>query len=281
MKKWNLIIDVEKCEDCNNCFLACKDEHVDNEWPGDTLSQPTHGQRWMNIMRKERGQYPLIDVAYRPTPCMHCNSAPCVKLSKGAVRKRPDGIVIIDPVKSKGQKDLVNVCPYQRIYWNEEKQVPQKCTLCAHLLDEGWKQPRCVQACPTGALRAECIEVENIERIINDEKLEVLNPEFNTSPTVYYKNLYRFNKCFIAGSIATEAQGIVDCADGAVIKLFKGKAEIARTESDSFGDFKFDKLDESSGSYTLEIDFPGYKKSVFEVSLETSTSLKEVRLEKD
>jgi Fe-S-cluster-containing dehydrogenase component len=29
MKKWNLIIDIEKCEDCNNCFLACKDEHVE------------------------------------------------------------------------------------------------------------------------------------------------------------------------------------------------------------------------------------------------------------
>ncbi|XFO68983.1 hypothetical protein SPSIL_052110 [Sporomusa silvacetica DSM 10669] len=34
MKKWHLIIDVEKCEDCNNCHMACKDEHVGNEWPG-------------------------------------------------------------------------------------------------------------------------------------------------------------------------------------------------------------------------------------------------------
>ena len=153
MTKWNLIIDVEKCEDCNNCFLACKDEHVDNEWPGYTGSQPLHGHRWINILRKERGQYPLIDVAYLPVPCMHCDNAPCIKAAKeGALYKREDGIVLIDPDKAKGRKDILKACPYEAIWWNDEKNVPQKCTLCAHLLDEGWTEPRCVQACPTGAL---------------------------------------------------------------------------------------------------------------------------------
>ncbi len=100
---WQLIIDVEKCEDCNNCFLACKDEHVDNEWPGYSLPQPLHGHRWMNIMRKERGQFPMIDVAYLPIPCMHCDRAPCIEAAKGgAVYKRDDGIVIIDPEKARG-----------------------------------------------------------------------------------------------------------------------------------------------------------------------------------
>ncbi|SDE55207.1 hypothetical protein [Sporomusa acidovorans] len=85
MKKWHLIIDVEKCVDCNNCFMACKDEHVDNDWPGYTRPQPRHGQRWINIKRTERGQYPLVDVAYRPTPCMHCEDAPCIRASKGSI----------------------------------------------------------------------------------------------------------------------------------------------------------------------------------------------------
>ena len=31
MKRWSLVIDVEKCEGCHNCFLACKDEHVGNK----------------------------------------------------------------------------------------------------------------------------------------------------------------------------------------------------------------------------------------------------------
>ncbi len=78
MKKWNLIIDVAKCEDCNNCFLSCKDEFADNDFPGYSVEQPKHGHRWMNIMRKERGKCPIIDVAYLPTPCMHCDNAPCI-----------------------------------------------------------------------------------------------------------------------------------------------------------------------------------------------------------
>ena len=138
MKKWSMIIDIEKCEDCNNCFLACKDEHVDNDWQGYSLSQPRHGHRWMNILRKERGQYPLMDVAYRPTPCMHCDDAPCVKVAEdGSVYKRDDGIVIIDPEKAAGRKDIIKSCPYGAVWWNEEKNIPQKCTMCAHLLDEG------------------------------------------------------------------------------------------------------------------------------------------------
>lgn len=151
MKKWHMIIDVAKCEDCNNCFLACKDEHIGNEWPGYTLEQPLHGHRWINIMRRERGQFPLIDVAYRPTPCMNCDQAPCIEASQGSILKRPDGIVLIDYQKAKGKKDLVKACPYGAIWWNEENQTPQKCTSCAHLLDEGWQQPRCVQACPLDA----------------------------------------------------------------------------------------------------------------------------------
>lgn len=273
MKKWHLVIDVEKCEDCNNCFLACKDEHVDNEWPKYTLAQPRHGQRWINIMRKERGQYPIIDVAYRPTPCMQCDNAPCVKASKGAISKRPDGIVLIDSVKSKGQKDLVKACPYKAIWWNEESQVPQKCTFCAHLIDEGWKQPRCVQACPTGALRVEYVEDSEMKQIVEAEKLEALQPELDTVPSVYYKNLYRYNKCFIAGSLALKQNGLEDCAVGATVKLFQGSSnEIAETITDGFGDYKIDQLEENSGNYRLEVEFEGHT-HIREIYLHSSVNL--------
>ena len=44
----------------------------------------------------------MIDVAYLPIPCMHCDNAPCIKAgSDGAITKREDGIVIIDPEKAK------------------------------------------------------------------------------------------------------------------------------------------------------------------------------------
>jgi len=274
MTKWNLIIDVEKCEDCNNCFLACKDEHVDNDWPGYAISQPRHGHRWMNIMRKERGQYPIIDVAYLPVPCMHCDAAPCIKSAKAeAVYKRDDGIVVIDPEKARGQEDIVKACPYDAIWWNEEKNTPQKCTFCAHLLDNGWKEPRCVQACPTGALRAVRAGNRKMQATVASEKLQVLNPRYNTNPRVYYKNLYRFTRCFIGGSVAFQKEGVTDCAEGANVTLWKSSDKVGEALTDNFGDFKFDNLEENGGKYTIEIVFRDYKRKTLEVDSKTSVSL--------
>jgi len=100
-----MVIDVAKCEDCNNCFLSCKDEFVDNDFPPYSVAQPRHGQRWMNIMRQERGQFPLVDVAFLPIPCQQCDDAPCIRKAKGgAVYKTDTGAVIIDPEKARGQK---------------------------------------------------------------------------------------------------------------------------------------------------------------------------------
>jgi Fe-S-cluster-containing dehydrogenase component len=279
MKKWNLIIDVEKCEDCNNCFLACKDEHVGNDWPGYAVCQPLHGQRWIDIQRKERGQYPQIDVAYRPTPCMHCDNAPCIKAARNnAIYKRDDGIVIIDPQKAEGQKQVVDSCPYHAIWWNAEKNVPQKCTLCAHLLDEGWTQTRCTQVCPTGALQLVPAEDSAMQARVASENMEALDQRLNTRPRVWYKNLYRYTRCFIAGSIAVESNGVCDCAAGVRVRLLKNASVIADTTSDSFGDFKFDNLEENSGTYTLEIDYKGFEKKKVEVALKDSVSVGDIIL---
>jgi Fe-S-cluster-containing dehydrogenase component len=267
MKKWNLIIDVAKCHDCNNCFLACKDEHCDNSFPPYTVAQPWHGHRWVNIMRTERGQFPQIDVAYLPLFCMHCDNAPCIKAAQdGAVYKRDNGIVIIDPVKAQGQKHLVDACPYGAIWWNEEHTLPQKCTLCAHLLDEGWKEPRCVQACPTGALRIFKIEDGEMENLITAESLEPLHPEYHTKPRVYYKNLFRYTHCFIAGSVAVERDGVSDCAQGATVTLIKD-SEKRQVTTDTFGDFKFDGLKENSGIYHIEISYEGREARTLEIDL--------------
>ena len=169
MKSWHLIVDVARCHDCNDCFLADKDEFVDNEFPPYSAAQPWHGHRWMNIKRKERGQYPLVQTAYLPMPCMHCDEAPCLT-ADGAVYKRADGLVIIDPVKAKGRKEIVASCPYSVIYWNEEKELAQKCTGCAHLLDDGWTETRCSQVCPTEAIKLVMAEEAEVEALVASEE---------------------------------------------------------------------------------------------------------------
>src|SRR5262249_51787074 len=103
-----MIIDVAEGTNCQLCALAALDESVGNAWPGYAAPMPKYGDKWDNIVQKERGQVPMIDSAYVPTMCNHCDDAPCMKPDKtGAIKKRPDGIVLIVPEKAKGQKQLV------------------------------------------------------------------------------------------------------------------------------------------------------------------------------
>ena len=277
MKKWNMIIDVAECTNCNLCTLATMDEYVGNDWPGYSKPMPRHGHKWIDILQKERGQVPMIDIAYVPTMCNHCDDAPCIAKGGGAVKKRDDGIVLIDPDKAKGRKDLVEACPYGHVWWNEEHQVPQIWTFDAHLIDQGWQQTRGQQSCPTGAMRAVKVEDAEMQRMAIEQGLDVMKPELGTEPRVYYKNLWRYTKCFIGGTVSAEADGAVDCVEGATVRLVKDGSVVAETASDNYGDFKFDHLDENSGRYVLEISAAGRARTV-EAELGASINLGEIRL---
>lgn len=280
MKNNHLIIDLEKCQNCNNCFLACKDEFVDNDFLPLSAAQPRHGHRWMQIKKKERGWDSLIEVAFLPMPCQHCSNPACMEnCNDGAIYKRSDGIVIIDPEKAKGRRELIDACPYGAINWNEESQLPQKCTLCAHLLDDGWKEPRCVQACPTGALSFIRAEPSEMKSKIGTESLETLYPGHNTSPSVYYRNLYRFFDCFVSGSLAYSHDGIVDCAKDAEVILFKDGVEIDRTKTNIFGDFKFDRLKTDASLFEIECRLRNYEAWRQSIELRESVYLKDIILD--
>jgi Fe-S-cluster-containing dehydrogenase component len=278
MKKWNMVIDVAECTNCNLCTLATMDEYVGNDWPGYSAPMPKHGHKWVNILQKERGQVPMIDVAFVPTMCNHCADAPCVAQGNGAVQQREDGIVLIDPVKAKGRKDLVGACPYGHIWWNEELNLPQAWPFDAHLIDQGWTQTRGELSCPTGAMRAIKVEDDEMQRRARDEKLEVMKPELNTKPRVYYRNLWRYAKCFIGGTVSAKTGDGVECVEGAKVQLRKGSQVVAETTSDNFGDFKFDRLDEDSGAYSVEISARDGAKKVVEARLGASANLGEIRL---
>jgi len=214
-----------------------------------------------------------------PTMCNHCDDAPCIKAAKdGAIRKRDDGIVVIDPVKAKGQKQLVEACPYGHIWWNEELGLPQAWPFDAHLIDQGWQQTRGQQSCPTGAMRAICVEDDEMAKLAAEQGLDVIKPEFGTKPRVYYKNLWRYAKCFIGGSVSAEANGVVDCVEGATVRLLKNGAVVAQAATDNYGDFKFDRLSEGSGRYSVEIAAADLSKKVVEVELGVSTNIGEIRL---
>ena len=251
--KWNMVVDIARCDNCRNCFLATKDEHIGNEFPGYSAPQPERGHSWVDIKRHERGAWPAVEAHFMPVMCNHCDDAPCMKAAKdAAVTKRADGIVLIDPVKSKGQKEIVDACPYGAIYWNEEEQLPQSWFFDAHLLDQGWDRTRIEQCCPTDAFRSLKVEDREMQRVAEEEGLEVLKPELGTKPRVYYKNMHLMKTCFVAGSVVADVDGVEECAGDVEVVLSRDGSEVARTATDMFGDFRFDRLEKDSGPYQLE-----------------------------
>jgi Fe-S-cluster-containing dehydrogenase component len=258
MARYRMLINIDKCNGCYSCFLACRDEYEGNDYLPFSAAQPTEGKSWMKIIEKERGITPKVKVDYIPVPCLQCSDAPCVNKSpNGAVYRRPDGIVIIDPEKAKGHREIVSSCPHRLIYWNEEKNIPQKCTFCAHLLDKGWKEPRCVEACPSGALVFGDFDDPNseISKLAASSKTEELNPSFNLKPNVTYIDL---PKRFIAGEIVL-GDNQSECAPGIKVILTDGK-ESLECKTDSFGDFEFDGL-ETNKKYKIRVEHKRYETS--------------------
>jgi hypothetical protein len=126
-------------------------------------------------------------------------------------------------------------------------------------------------------MRAIKVEDEEMARLAREEGLEVLKPELGTRPRVYYRNLWRYSKCFIGGSVAEERQGVLECLEGASVQLVKDGASLAVTTTDNFGDFRFDRLEENSGSYSVQI-FSAGRSKILQVDLGTSVNLGEIRI---
>ncbi|MDH5816495.1 MAG: 4Fe-4S dicluster domain-containing protein [Candidatus Nezhaarchaeota archaeon] len=261
------IIDVSKCNGCYDCQLACKDEHVDNDWSPYAKPQPDTGHFWLKIYEFERGTIPKVKVTYIPRICMHCDNPPCMAACPvGAIVKRTDGIVLIDPEKCNGCKKCISACPYEAIYFNDQLNIAQKCTGCAHLIDGRdplINIPRCVDVCPFDAIKIG--EEEELKDLI--KKAETLNPEFEKKrpfaisksenvykPRVYYLNLPR---PFIAGAVYDP--DVDECIEGAkVIAEDEETKATYTTVTDEFGDFWLKDL-EWNRSYTIRIEKEGYE----------------------
>lgn len=253
MKKWNLIVNVGQCQNCYNCVISARDEHTGNDFPGYAAPAAATGDASIRILRRVQGSAPMVETVYLPVMCNHCDNAPCIGAGKGAVRKRRDGIVIVDPLKARGRKDIVKSCPYGAIVWNEEQRLPQTWIFDAHLLDQGWSHPRCQQACPTGVFEAVKLEDAAMRKMAESQGLKVLNSRFGTRPRVWYRGLERWETCFIGGSVARTIEGRIDCVAGAKVHLLRQGVQLEVAVTDDFGDFCFGGLPKDSGAYQVEV----------------------------
>lgn len=262
------LIDVSRCTGCYNCQLACKDEHCGNDWSPYAAAQPMTGQFWCRVTEHVQGTIPKVKIHYISKMCAHCADAACMSVCRAdAIYRRDDGLVLIDPQKCTGCGECAKACPADVIFMNSGAHIAQKCTGCAHLLDNGYSQPRCSEACPTDAL------------IFGDEE-ELRDKLVGAKPLVeggrvFYKGIPGE---FIGGTVydPVEKEVII----GAEVML--GGGDGAKTvKTDAFGDFWFRDLPKRAG-WSVTITAPGFMEKRFDgISTEKSVNLDDIPLERE
>ena len=184
MTRYGMLIDLKSCIGCRACMTACKCNH-------DIPVGEYEGREYYRIwpMEEELGRYPYVVRNITPLLCMQCEEPPCVDACpiSGAIYKREDGIILVDYDKCDGCRLCIQACPYDAIYFREDKGVVDKCTFCYELVDLGL-QPECVKACVSDAMLFG--DLDDPESRIS-KQIEVLHArplysEYGTKPSVYY-----------------------------------------------------------------------------------------------
>lgn len=138
-----ILIKPELCAGCKNCQVACLAEHSPSGsvWLADLSGR--HG-RPRNSVELNSRDLPV------PLTCRHCQEPECVTACiTGALSKNPaTGLVEHDQGRCAGCWMCVMSCPFGMISPEAlEKKTAAKCDFC-----QGRETPRCVEACPTGAI---------------------------------------------------------------------------------------------------------------------------------
>lgn len=149
IEQYAFYFDSSACSGCKACQVACKDRH------GLRV-----GLLWRRVYEVTGGNWARTGDAWISSvfaynvslACNHCEQPICAEVCPtGAMAKRADGIVLIDPEKCIGCRYCSWACPYGAPQYDAHAGQMTKCTFCAPDLDAGLP-PSCVAACPLRAL---------------------------------------------------------------------------------------------------------------------------------
>jgi molybdopterin-containing oxidoreductase family iron-sulfur binding subunit len=185
---WGMSIDTDVCIGCNACVTACDAE---NNIPMVGKDEVANGREmhWLRIDQYYEGEPDDPDFYFQPTPCMHCEKAPCeMGCPVNATVHGPDGLNLQVYNRCVGTRTCSSFCPYKVRHYNwfdftgkdppelqaarnpnvtvRSRGVMEKCTYCIQRISDARIQAKiegrpiadgevktaCQQACPTQAI---------------------------------------------------------------------------------------------------------------------------------
>jgi molybdopterin-containing oxidoreductase family iron-sulfur binding subunit len=184
--KWGMTIDLDRCNGCEACVVACRAENnIPTVGPEDC--EKGRLMAWIRVERHYEGEFPNVKARFMPVLCQHCEKAPCEPVCPVyATYHNPEGLNVQVYNRCIGTRFCANACPYTVRSFNwfdhhwdapldqqlnpevtqRSRGMVEKCTFCVQRiknaqieakdekrpLKDGEIQPACVQSCPAEAM---------------------------------------------------------------------------------------------------------------------------------
>jgi Fe-S-cluster-containing dehydrogenase component len=222
MARWGMVIDLDRCNGCQACEIACRSEN-NIAVGGPTAAGENRTIFWMRVLSEVHGEWPEVRTRFLPRPCMQCDRPPCTAVCPvRATQIDEEGIVAQVYPRCIGCRYCANACPYTVKYFNwyapewpdsersllnpdvsvRPKGVIEKCTFCHHRrqraredaraegreMREDDYQPACAEICPTGAIVFGDLDNpgHRVALLMEDPRVFRVLEELGTEPKVYY-----------------------------------------------------------------------------------------------
>lgn len=225
-KRYGLVIDVDRCNGCGACMVACAVEN--NVPPAAAKATPRTGITPMRVNRLENGEtWATRQAVFIPMMCQQCADPPCVSVCpQNAVDIDPNtGVVGQMPQRCLGCRYCMAACPFHARYFNwgdpewpagmevtlnpdvapRMRGVVEKCNFChgrlhaaeakaaaagAADIDPADYIPACAEACPTNAITFGDLAdagADVARRAASPDAFRFLE-SLGTGPKVYYRS---------------------------------------------------------------------------------------------
>jgi formate dehydrogenase iron-sulfur subunit len=170
-QQYRFHFDATACVGCRCCEVACNEQ---NNNPADI--------KWRRVGEMQGGEFPLFTQLFNSMSCNHCIDPECLKgcPTNSYIKIEETGIVIHEDDTCIGCQYCTWNCPYGVPTYHEERKIVTKCDMCHERLAVG-ETPACVQACPSGAIE---IELVNVKKWLDEDMQKEANMPFLSDASI-------------------------------------------------------------------------------------------------